>query len=122
MATTHPARYGQAMVRPTLRTTVVTCSAFAALTIVTACSAADGAETATTATASTVSDDASTSTSTAGTSTTSQVIVASTAVDSSPTLAIPDSLNWSANLIGGGSIDLATYAGQDVLLWFWAPY
>ena len=121
MATTHPARYGQAMVRQTLRTTVVTCSAFAALTIVTACSAADGAETATTATASTVSDDAN-STSTAGTSTTSQVIVASTAVDSSPTLAIPDSLNWSANLIGGGSIDLATYAGQDVLLWFWAPY
>jgi hypothetical protein len=35
---------------------------------------------------------------------------------------IPPVLDWSAPLIGGGTIDMATLAGQQVLLWFWAPY
>jgi hypothetical protein len=35
---------------------------------------------------------------------------------------VPDGLDWSAPLIGGGSIDMATFTGQQVLLWFWAPY
>jgi hypothetical protein len=37
------------------------------------------------------------------------------------TAAVPDSLAFTAPRVGGGSIDLAQYAGQPVLLWFWAP-
>lgn len=35
--------------------------------------------------------------------------------------AIPDSLAFSAPRVGGGSINMADYAGKPVLLWFWAP-
>ena len=35
--------------------------------------------------------------------------------------AVPQSLAFSAPRVGGGSVDLATYAGKPVLLWFWAP-
>jgi peroxiredoxin len=35
---------------------------------------------------------------------------------------IPDALKFSAPLIGGGEIDLATLAGPPVVLWFWAPF
>jgi hypothetical protein len=31
------------------------------------------------------------------------------------------SLAFSAPQVGGGTIDMAAYAGQPVLLWFWAP-
>ena len=34
---------------------------------------------------------------------------------------VPDALAFSAPLVGGGTIDLADYAGKPVLLWFWAP-
>jgi hypothetical protein len=34
----------------------------------------------------------------------------------------PDALRFTAPLVGGGDVDLAGYAGQPVLLWFWAPY
>ena len=34
----------------------------------------------------------------------------------------PDALRFTAPLVGGGEVDLAGYAGQPVLLWFWAPY
>ena len=34
----------------------------------------------------------------------------------------PESLDWSAPLIGGGTIEMAGFTGQQVLLWFWAPY
>jgi hypothetical protein len=36
-------------------------------------------------------------------------------------VAVPDSLAFTAPQVGGGTIDLAQYAGQPVLLWFWAP-
>ncbi|MEO7369525.1 MAG: hypothetical protein ABI949_05935 [Ilumatobacteraceae bacterium] len=34
---------------------------------------------------------------------------------------VPQSLAFSAPRVGGGTIDLADYAGKPVLLWFWAP-
>jgi hypothetical protein len=34
----------------------------------------------------------------------------------------PDALRFTAPLVGGGEVDLAGYAAQPVLLWFWAPY
>jgi hypothetical protein len=35
--------------------------------------------------------------------------------------AVPASLAFTAPRVGGGTVDLAQYAGQPVLLWFWAP-
>jgi hypothetical protein len=34
----------------------------------------------------------------------------------------PDALAFSAPLIGGGDIEMASLAGRPVLLWFWAPW
>ena len=36
--------------------------------------------------------------------------------------ATPDALAWSADLVGGGRIDMAERDSRPVLLWFWAPY
>jgi len=33
----------------------------------------------------------------------------------------PEALQFTAPAIGGGTLDLATYAGQTVAFWFWAP-
>ncbi|MDO8392725.1 MAG: hypothetical protein Q7V57_19795 [Actinomycetota bacterium] len=33
----------------------------------------------------------------------------------------PEALQLTAPLVGGGTIDLAQYAGTTVALWFWAP-
>ena len=44
---------------------------------------------------------------------------ASTPVPTPP--AVPQSLAFSVPQVGGGTIDMAAYAGQPVLLWFWAP-
>ena len=61
------------------------------------------------------------------------LMVASTIVgcagstDSSPSptdatgSAVPEALRFSAPLIGGGTLDGASLAGRDVVLWFWAP-
>lgn len=38
-----------------------------------------------------------------------------------PTVAIPESLRFTARGVGGGTIDMAQYAGRPVVLWFWAP-
>ena len=35
--------------------------------------------------------------------------------------AVPESLNFSAPRVGGGTINMADFAGKPVLLWFWAP-
>ncbi len=35
--------------------------------------------------------------------------------------AVPDSLAFAASRVGGGTVNLADYAGKPVLLWFWAP-
>ena len=39
----------------------------------------------------------------------------------SPNLEAPAALQFSAPLVGGGTIDFSQYAGQTVALWFWAP-
>ncbi|MEN9644598.1 MAG: hypothetical protein RL238_1267 [Actinomycetota bacterium] len=33
----------------------------------------------------------------------------------------PEALQFSAPLVGGGELDLRSYAGQTVAFWFWAP-
>ena len=30
--------------------------------------------------------------------------------------------DWTGDLIGGGQIDATSLAGQDIVLWFWAPW
>lgn len=35
--------------------------------------------------------------------------------------AAPDALQFSAPLVGGGTLDLTQFAGRTVALWFWAP-
>jgi hypothetical protein len=49
----------------------------------------------------------------------STTAVASTAAPS--TVAVPAALAFTAAQVGGGTINLADYAGKTVLLWFWAP-
>lgn len=38
-----------------------------------------------------------------------------------PNAAAPDALQFTAPLVGGGSLDFTQYAGKTVALWFWAP-
>jgi hypothetical protein len=41
----------------------------------------------------------------------------------SPTgAAVPEALQFTAPLLGGGDIEMAALAGRPVLLWFWAPW
>jgi hypothetical protein len=35
---------------------------------------------------------------------------------------VPEALQLTAPLVGGGDIELTTLAGRPVLLWFWAPW
>jgi hypothetical protein len=44
----------------------------------------------------------------------------STATESD--VVVPDALQISAPLVGGGEIELGALAGRPVLLWFWAPW
>lgn len=37
-------------------------------------------------------------------------------------IAAPEALQFSAPLVGGGDIEVASLAGRPVLLWFWAPW
>lgn len=41
-------------------------------------------------------------------------------LDSDP-IGIPDELEFTATLIGGGTIDGESLVGTDVLFWFWTP-
>ena len=43
-----------------------------------------------------------------------------TQLDSDP-IGIPDELEFTATLIGGGTIDGESLVGTDVLFWFWTP-
>ena len=43
-----------------------------------------------------------------------------TQLDSDP-IGIPDELEFTATLIGGGTIDAVSLAGTDVFFWFWTP-
>lgn len=38
-----------------------------------------------------------------------------------PNASAPDALQFTAPLVGGGSLDFTQYAGTTVALWFWAP-
>jgi Flp pilus assembly protein TadG len=40
----------------------------------------------------------------------------------SASVEVPEVLQFSSALVGGGELDLATLAGRPVLLWFWAPF
>ena len=44
-----------------------------------------------------------------------------TAAAANGSAAVPASLAFTAPKVGGGTVDLAGYAGKPVLLWFWAP-
>ena len=61
----------------------------------------------------------------AGATTTAPAAVstASTATPTTvPTTAVaPSSLQFSADLVAGGTVDFRQYAGQTLALWFWAP-
>ena len=39
-----------------------------------------------------------------------------------PDAPIDEAASTSFALVGGGTIDLADYGGQDLALWFWAPW
>ncbi len=39
-----------------------------------------------------------------------------------PQAAVAELLDFSAASADGGTINMADYAGQDILLWFWAPW
>ena len=47
---------------------------------------------------------------------------------SSPTTATSDSVavawphDWTEKTVAGGQFDVGDYAGQDLVLWFWAPW
>jgi len=47
---------------------------------------------------------------------------AATALPPEKSATAPVAYDWTAPLIGGGSIDLAGYSNSAVVLWFWAPY
>ncbi|MGA0036254.1 MAG: hypothetical protein ACO3HT_09015 [Ilumatobacteraceae bacterium] len=84
-----------------------------------ACSANDGNAVSTASVGSTVTDEQVTSTSPPpGSEDDSPETSAS---NESPE-SLPISYDWSAPLIGGGSVDLAGYSNSAVVLWFWAPY
>lgn len=41
---------------------------------------------------------------------------------SSPPAAVPEKLQFTSASVDGGQVAGAAYAGQDVVLWFWAPW
>ena len=38
-----------------------------------------------------------------------------------PAATAPEALQFTAPLVGGGTIDFTQFAGRTVALWFWAP-
>lgn len=44
-----------------------------------------------------------------------------TSPNTTPTAAVPDSLQFSVPLVGGGELDGSALAGKPVAFWFWAP-
>ena len=47
---------------------------------------------------------------------------AAEAADGGVVAEAPTALQFSAPLLGGGDIEMASLAGRPVLLWFWAPW
>ena len=52
------------------------------------------------------------------------VVLCSSGDDSSPatTAAAASPLAFTAPTVGGDELDLASYDGRNLALWFWAPY
>jgi hypothetical protein len=46
---------------------------------------------------------------------------APTTTTAAPTADVPESLQFSAPILGGGRLDGSSLAGRAVMLWFWAP-
>jgi len=84
-----------------------------------ACSANDGNAVSTASVDSTVTDEQVTSTSPPPGP---EAEAPETSASNESPESLPISYDWSAPLIGGGSVDLAGYANSAVVLWFWAPY
>ncbi len=81
-----------------------------------------GTESADTAgTADTAEAGSETSPATDASSDTSAATNPATEGDADP-VPVPEALQFSSALVGGGELDLATLAGRPVLLWFWAPF
>ncbi|CAN5584051.1 hypothetical protein BH10ACT2_BH10ACT2_15500 [soil metagenome] len=43
------------------------------------------------------------------------------ATPANPTVEVPQLLQFTAPLVGGGEFDGASYAGRATAFWFWAP-
>ena len=84
-----------------------------------ACTANDGNAVSTPSVASTVTDEQVTSTPPPPGP---EVESPETSAMNETSESLPIAYDWSAPLIGGGSIDLAGYSNSAVVLWFWAPY
>jgi multidrug efflux pump subunit AcrA (membrane-fusion protein) len=56
----------------------------------------------------------------AATNLTTPVTTPVTTHDTTPA-EVPSSLQFSADLVAGGTVDFRSYAGTTLALWFWAP-
>lgn len=43
------------------------------------------------------------------------------AAPAEPTASVPEALQFTAPLVGGGTFDGAAFAGKPTVFWFWAP-
>ena len=86
-----------------------------ALTLVVGC--ADGGSSGGATTAPAAPAAAGTTPAPAGAATTA----CATPTAGSQPVAAPAALQFTAPLVGGGTLNLASYAGTTVALWFWAP-
>jgi hypothetical protein len=84
-------------------------------------SATPDAQTAATSQAAATSDATSDAPATTVGSQADPTAPAASAADEAPAL-VPEALQFTAPLLGGGDIELTTLAGRPVLLWFWAPW
>jgi hypothetical protein len=46
---------------------------------------------------------------------------AGTALGTEPAPVVPEALRFTAPAVGGGEIDVASFAGRPTVFWFWAP-
>ena len=61
------------------------------------------------------------SSSVASTGSTGSTVAPTVPVGSGDPATAPEALRFTAPAVGGGTLDLATFAGQTVAFWFWAP-
>ncbi len=56
-----------------------------------------------------------------GTSTGTEAVTGTSPI-ASPDEDLPEVLAFTADVVGGQTFDGGEYAGQDLMLWFWAPW